>query len=516
MTKEEIAELITTCRTEEATEAIDKLTEEAPEDPDSWLLAASHWESLGDIGSERDAIARGMAVSPRHYEFFYMLGLIYRYHNINQAYLCMEQALFFCEHEEDRGIIRAELEALRQCAGFCVRNFSVVILSYNDKELMQHCVEAFRRDCPKGAYEFVVVENHSDDGVAEWLREQTDIRLIENGENVGFPVGCNIGFRAANEDNDLLMINNDAVPAPNAVFWLRMGLYENHNVGATGAVSNKASMQFVEGAPDTLEECMTFGAKRNVPRANPYEDRCRLTGFAFMLRREACEAVRMDKDLFDTRFSPGYFEDDDLGMRVAKAGYRQVVCHNAFIYHRGGSGFAGNDDAMTESRQKFIDKWGFDVWAYEGVWYEMIDLIDVAQNAPLNVLQLYCGMGADLSRIKYLYPFAYVAGIDPDPVIAGHGRYMGDLFAGNAEAADYPWSEGFFDFIIAADAVKNAEAPEAFVKKLASYLRPDGAILYEIPRDEGWQACMERIMTEAGFTERFERDGLVRARRKGA
>ena len=93
---------------------------------------------------------------------------------------------------------------------------------------------------------------------------------------------------------------------------------------------------------------------------------------------------------------------------------------------------------------------------------------------------------------------------------------MGDLFAGNAEAADYPWSEGFFDFIIAADAVKNAEAPEAFVKKLASYLRPDGAILYEIPRDQGWQACMERIMTEAGFTERFERDGLIRARRKGA
>lgn len=513
MTKEEIAALISSGNTEEAEQEIERLKEQAPEETDTWLLAATLAEAQGNLDAERDAIARGMALAPRHYEFFYMLGILYAYRNVNQAYLCMQQAYAFCDHEEDRGVIGDAMNALRLRPGFSVRNFSVVILSYNDKDLMQHCVEAIRRDCPKGAYEFVVVENHSDDGVEEWLREQTDIRLIENGENVGFPVGCNIGFRAAEGENDLLMINNDAVPAVNAVFWLRMGLYEDHNVGATGAISNKASMQFVDGAPDDLQACMELGAKRNVPRRKTYEDRCRLTGFAFLLKREAVRAIAMGKDLFDTRFSPGYFEDDDLGMRLAAAGFRQLVCHNAFIYHRGGSGFASNSDAMTESRQKFIDKWGFDVWAYEGVWYEMIDMIDAEENAPIRVLQLFCGMGADLSRIRYLFPYAYTAGIDPDAMITGYGSFMGDLYAGDAETIAFPWSEGFFDYIIAADALKNVKDAERFIGKLARFLAPDGAILYEIPRDKGWAAHVEQLLDGVGLTKRETEGDLVRARR---
>ncbi|MBR0092335.1 MAG: glycosyltransferase [Lachnospiraceae bacterium] len=516
MTQEEIAALIVECRTEEAEREIEALIENRPEDPATWVLKATLEESKGNLDAEREAIAKGMALDPRHYELFYMLGILYAYHNFNQAYLCMEQAYFYCDHEEDRVMIADAMEALKTKPGFSVRPFSVVILSYNDKELMSHCVEAFRRDCAPSSYEMVVVDNHSDDGVAEWLREQTDLRLIESGENVGFPIGCNIGFRAAAPGNDLLMINNDAVPAPNAVFWLRMGLYENVNIGATGAVSNKASMQFVLGAPDTLEECMAFGAKRNVPRRKTYEDRCRLTGFAFLLKREAAEAIRMDKDLFDTRFSPGYFEDDDLGMRIAAAGYRQVVCHNAFIYHRGGSGFAGNDDAMTRSRQLFLDKWGFDIWAYEGVWYEMIELIEEEreENEPVRVLEFFCGMGMELSRIRYLFPYAYVAGVEPNAMIAGFGRYMGDIVCGDGETLDYPWAEHSFDYVIVSDAVKNARDPEAMVAKIVRYLKPDGAILYEQGKDKAHAVHMERMLDKEGFTKREHAGDLVRARRQ--
>ena len=74
-----------------------------------------------------------------------------------------------------------------------------------------------------------------------------------------------------------------------------------------------------------------------------------------MLSREAVRCVAQDYKVFDELFSPGYFEDDDLGIRLARAGFEQYVCKNAFIYHNGGTGFAENENAMTESRNKFVD-----------------------------------------------------------------------------------------------------------------------------------------------------------------
>ena len=45
----------------------------------------------------------------------------------------------------------------------------------------------------------------------------------------------------------------------------------------------------------------------------------------------------MDEDL-----SPGYFEDDDLSMKILRQGKRLLVCTNSFIYHAGSVGFSKN------------------------------------------------------------------------------------------------------------------------------------------------------------------------------
>lgn len=59
--------------------------------------------------------------------------------------------------------------------------------------LMQKCIESIRRYCIPDTYEIVVVDNASTDGVREWLCEQEDVMTILVDENVGFPMGCNIG-----------------------------------------------------------------------------------------------------------------------------------------------------------------------------------------------------------------------------------------------------------------------------------------------------------------------------------
>ena len=507
---------------EEASIAVSSLQASDPEDVRVWLLEATVCEARGDLDSEREAIANGLRCDLQNYELYYMLGILYAYSNVNQAYLCMEQAAHYCSNAHDLQVIEDMRETLRARPGFRVHDLSVVIVSYNDKELMQKNIAALKKELPAAGHEIIIVDNHSTDGVAQWLREQRDLRLIENGDNVGFPIACNIGYMAMEKTNDIFLLNNDAVPAPGAIFWLRMGLYEDVNVGAVGAVSNNASTQNLPDSPHTFDACMEFGASRSVPMANPYEDRCRFTGFALMVKSEAHRAVRLGKELLDSRFSPGYFEDDDLGIRIAQAGYRQLLCHNAFVYHRGGTeGFSQKKDLLKPSkeeelargRKNFISKWGFDIWAYEAPLDDMVDLIEEKKDAHFAVLELDAGMGVNLSLIRHRYPFCYAAGIESYPVVAGLAKHMGNILCGEAEKIAFPWGEQFFDYIFASDLICRAREPEAFLKKLERHLKPGGMLVYMLSDEEDKDAQTERLVKNAGFAQMTVRDDLVSVRK---
>ena len=101
-----------------------------------------------------------------------MLGLYYLNVNINQAYLCMEMADFYCDDQADKEIIEGTLQDLKGNPAVRVRNTSVMILSYNDLEVMKDCIKSVEENLPKGSFEIVVVDNAStEEGVREYLRE---------------------------------------------------------------------------------------------------------------------------------------------------------------------------------------------------------------------------------------------------------------------------------------------------------------------------------------------------------
>ncbi len=438
------------------------------------------------------------------YEQMYLLGRKHFYDNVNQAYLCMEQSRFLCDDSEDAQELDALKEELRARPGFCVRPVSVVVVSYNDKEWMKACLQSFRDTVPGDAWELVAVDNASSDGVADWLEEQPDVKLIRNQQNMGFSIGCNVGFAVANPENDVFLFNNDAVLTPNALFFLRMALYESRDVGAVSAVSNYASEQNADEKAlpwnATLEETLAFSEKTNVPMNAPYEARARLTGFAVLLARECCLQVAKTGFLMDPLYSPAYFEDDDLGLRVALAGYRQLLVHNALIYHKGGT---PNRQIGAKSRERFIDKWGFDVWQYTGIVEEYEQAVEalltergivhaegVRPACPLRVLEIDCGMGVNLAHLQYLYPNAFFLGIEREPLLAAiSSRLVNTLCAepeealfqseipGTAESEALPAHS--FDLIFAWDACDRSKEPERLRSRLKELLKPDGRLIEE-------------------------------------
>ncbi|MCR5403697.1 MAG: glycosyltransferase family 2 protein [Butyrivibrio sp.] len=481
---EELTELIQKGDIDEALyvfqEEFFHIDEKTPEDAARLcVLEASIWEFLNDPVAEFEAIGRGLRYDPGNYELFYMLGLYYINTNINQAFLCMEMALFYCSCEEDRALIAGQVEELKKNPAMDVKNTSIMILSYNDPDILKDCIDSVEKYVPPGSYEIVVVDNASTDtqvpGLLRSKRDDAPCRfvLVENAENEGFPKGCNTGARNCSPGNDIFFLNNDAVLMQNSLFFMRMGLYEDRNVGAVGPMSNSASLQevdrsLIDGAKEfdgdipwhrqagyrrARKIFEKYASKNSTLMNNPYTRVFRLTGFALLISAQALKAVSLGGQVFDEAFSPGYFEDDDLGIRVARAGFTQLVCRNSFVYHNGGSGFEGAGDAMERGREKFVNKWGFDIWGYSLPWFDAADAVielSKEKRGHLRIIDFTCGFGATAAYIKSKCPEAFVAGVCRTSFEAGIARHLADEVAfGELNTMRLPWERHSFDVVIA-------------------------------------------------------------------
>lgn len=400
--------------------------------------------------------------------------------NPAQAWLCYENAEFYCTNEEDACIIAKFKENIACVLKAPVRKLSIVILSYNDLDMTKACIESIRKNNAPLSYDLILLDNASEDGSKEWLMEQDDLKLICNTENMGFPYACNQGIKAADPDTDIFLSNNDTVVALNSVFWLRMGLYSEERVGATGSMSNRVSnYQRVDDCGLTVEECMQYAALHNMPMEHPYERKLFLISFALMIKREAMDEI----GLLDIRFSPGTYEDNDYGMRLRNAGWEVLLCKNSFIYHNKqiqDNAALWRNIRLTNS-DKFSDKWHFDINYYSYARTELIEFIKEECDIPISVLEVGCGLGSTLLMIQSMWHNANVHGIELEPEVARTASTYIDVIQGNAETMEIPYRTASFDYIILGDVLEHLIHPRDMLLRFIPYLKPTGKFICSIP-----------------------------------
>ena len=122
------------------------------------ILDASIGAATGDRERVWEAVRAGLAVDSRNYELYVILGNYYLESNLDQAYLCYENALFYCSIEEDKIQISTLMEQLRQEYHVQVRRAAFVILSYDLLNYTRGCIESIRNTVPESAREIIVVD----------------------------------------------------------------------------------------------------------------------------------------------------------------------------------------------------------------------------------------------------------------------------------------------------------------------------------------------------------------------
>ena len=360
-------------------------------------------------------------LTPETYKEYEKIGDDLENININQAYLAYENAEYLCADQEARERITAKKQKVFDTGKVSVKKTAIVVLSYNNEYLLQRCIESIYNNCNPESYFLVVFDNGSKDGTADWLaswgENHDEALVILNETNLGFSGGNNAACQYISEDYDVFFLNNDVRVPPNALFWLRMGLYEADDIGGVGAVQNYADAdQFQDVTFDRPEKYVEYGASINIPLKNALEEQSKICGFALLIRREA-----WDMTGFDERFNPGYVEDDDICLNIRSHGYRMMVCHNAFIYHVGSQSFIRVENPhqlFVLHRDIVIEKWGFDSTIFaamspnEYAFIQSLAEKGYDENSRFSLVHVGSGCGNMLGHIHYLYPEAEVVGVE--------------------------------------------------------------------------------------------------------
>lgn len=356
---------------------------------------------------------------------------------------------------------------------------AIIILTYNNLQYNKDCVASIRKYTAKDTYEIIVVDNNSTDGTREWLQEQPDIRVKQNDVNVGFPKGCNMGIALASADSDILLLNNDTVVTANWLENLRTCLYSDEKIGAAGAVSNhNENLQGVDFSYADLAEMQCLAEKNNVSNREKWEEKIFLIGFCILIRRDVFNQIGPLAE----EYSPGYVEDNDFSLRILSAGYKLMLCHDCFIHHYLGSEFRRDltkfYPILSKNREIFYQKWGFQTYCFDEVDYASLRIFsEPERERQIKVMEIGCGLGLNLLKIKYACPNALLYGIEPDRSKAAVAGRVAQVVSAPTDAFPYSFSENDFDYILVGNALEKSEAPERFLSEIRKYLKAGGTVI---------------------------------------
>ncbi len=252
---------------------------------------------------------------------------------------------------------------------------SIIIVTYNSASYIRDCLTPL---AGQSDLEIVVVDNNSKDGCQDIVqREFSFTKFISLEENIGFGAACNVGVRASSGEH-ILFLNPDAVALPEAYRQLWSFLAGKSQIGIVGGRLIDPSgvpLQSMGDRPSLIGQILDkpLGV---LSRYVPSEGRCRkilgslsskfrlpvkpdrvvwVSGAALGCRRTCLDEIGG----FDEKFFL-YYEDVDLCVRAAQAGWEIWHVPQAIIQHRSGASFQGNrvlqKQIFYENQKYFFQK----------------------------------------------------------------------------------------------------------------------------------------------------------------
>jgi len=235
-------------------------------------------------------------------------------------------------------------------AGASFNAADVVMPVYNAAADVRACVASVLEHLRPDVRLVLIDDASPDPAIAAYFAElerlaHPQVVLLRNEHNLGFTGTANRGMQLSRAD--VVLLNSDTIVTRG---WLDALLHcaaTDPTIGTITPFSNNAEIcsfpRFCEDNPWPAErDAEPVRAAIAAVAVPTYPDLPTGVGFCLFLRRAMLDEV----GTFDVAFGAGYGEENDLCLRAARAGWRNVLADNAFVVHTGGRSFAGQKDLL--------------------------------------------------------------------------------------------------------------------------------------------------------------------------
>lgn len=229
---------------------------------------------------------------------------------------------------------------------------NVIVPVYGDKSSLSKCIQSLARyysdvdwidvyfvnDCGPEADEI-------EELIEKYIGAISNFYYHRNPENLGFVRNVNNAtFNiVVDKKADILLFNSDAEVKSGAIETMRELLNSNKTIGAVNPRTNNATMFGGVSIAVPLDNSLCLKPeksyrlfRRNTVNTPEYETIPVFSGFCVLIRRKIIDKI----GLLDEAYDSGYYDDNDMAMRINAHGYQCVVSNRAFVVHFGSKSFS--------------------------------------------------------------------------------------------------------------------------------------------------------------------------------
>lgn len=251
--------------------------------------------------------------------------------------------------------------------GSKIMQVSIIIVSYNTKDLTLNCIKSIYQHTKNIEFEIIVVDNASSDGSVQVIREHfPQVILIEAGDNIGFGRANNLGAKSATGEF-LFLLNSDTLFVENSLkklydFYklnqaeLDLGVLGCFLINENGVINGFGN---IFPNVSSIIECkikaippinkLHFRAESKTYDFNkPYFEVDYVLGADMFISKKLFKALNG----FDERYFM-YFEESDLQLKVRELGLHNYIYTGTKIIHLEGKSFT---EKISNFKRKIVHK----------------------------------------------------------------------------------------------------------------------------------------------------------------
>lgn len=350
----------------------------------------------------------------------------------------------------------------------------IIFIVHNQLELVKQELQVILEFAQVEKDNIIIVDNYSDDGMREWLEEQTGWNYLVSDEKIeSYAKLINAAICEFDIKEDVLLLAPNCIVLPGALQEMQRVLYSSEKIGA---VSPSMIFQGTEEGRD-YEAAVNYAQRCDEGERRKNKQLAGLMVGAALIKGQ----MLLELEKFDERLILPDSNMVDYTFRGILQGYEMWECGNAFFYNLGqmNDGYA-NAYKHDVDRDILKEKWGMNYFNN----YPNEDLIKYIQREEyekFQVLEVGSDCGANLLGIKNRYPNAELYGVELNPYAAEIASHFVTVEVGNIEDKKVGFRDVKFDYILFGDVLEHLRDPESTLEYCRSLLKEDGKVIACIP-----------------------------------